>query len=149
MKAQYVDTRNKTPEELAAYCSRLTGELNIVIEASGAADTALKLIPNMSRSSIYVMTGIPRAQMNVEIEAAQLVRQIVRYNQVIVGSVNSNRRHFEMALGDLGEINRRFGGMLTDMVTHRFKLAEFEHAFDPDIRDRIKTVVEIEPWDQV
>jgi len=101
----------------------------------------------MSRSSIYVMTGIPREELFIQVDAAQLVRQIVRYNQVVVGSVNSNRSHFEMALKDIPEINSRFGGMLEEMITHCFRLEDYQQAFAVSDPTHIKTVIEVEPWD--
>jgi Zn-dependent alcohol dehydrogenase len=100
----------------------------------------------MSRSSIYVMTGIPQEGLAMQVDAAQIVRQIVRYNQVVVGSVNSNRSHFEMALKDIPAINSRFGGMLEEMITHRFKLQDYENIFGPTDQKHIKTVIEVEPW---
>jgi len=146
MDAKYIDVRDKTPEQIVDFCCTPSGVLNIIFEASGAAATALELIPFMSRSSIYVMTGIPRDDIKVKIDAARLMRQIVRYNQVIVGSVNSNRSHFEMALGDLERINKSFGGMLEKMITRRVPLKDYETAFKVDDPNHIKTVVEIEPW---
>ena len=83
---------------------------------------AVDLVNYMSRSSIFVMTGIPREELLIQVDAAQLVGQIVRYNQVVVGSVNSNRSHFEMALKDIPMMNSRFCGLLGEMITHRFKL---------------------------
>ncbi|MBI2852883.1 MAG: alcohol dehydrogenase catalytic domain-containing protein [Chloroflexi bacterium] len=146
MGATYVDARAKTPEQIVDFCCTPIGELNMIFEASGAADTALKLIPFMSRSSIYVMTGIPRGDLKIELDAAQLVRQVVRYNQVVVGSVNSNRRHFEMALGDIARINESFSGMLDEMVSRRLPLEDYAKAFTIDDPRHIKTVMEIEPW---
>ena len=105
MGAHYMDTRAKTPKEMVELCCSPTGNLDIIFEAAGAAATAIELINYMSRSSIYVMTGIPREELLMQVDAAQLVRQIVRYNQVVVGSVNSNRSHFEMAIKDITEIN--------------------------------------------
>jgi threonine dehydrogenase-like Zn-dependent dehydrogenase len=143
MGATYIDARNKTPKELVELCT-LGGNLNIVFEASGVADTALELINYLSRSSIYVMTGIPREGSLMQVDAAQIVRQMVRNNQVVVGSVNSNRSHFEMALGDIGEINSRFNGMLTEMITHRYRLEDFQQAFTTQDPKHIKTVIEVE-----
>ncbi len=144
MGANYIDARNKTPKELVAqYCA--AGNVDIIFEASGAADTALELINCMRRSSIYVMTGIPREELVMQLDAAQLVRQIVRYNQVVVGSVNSNRSHFEMALKDIPAINSRFGGMLEEMITHRFHLEDYQQIFSLSDPKHIKTVIEVEP----
>jgi threonine dehydrogenase-like Zn-dependent dehydrogenase len=146
MGANYIDSRQKTPKEMVELCCSPTGNLDIIFEASGAAATAVEFIPHMSRSSIYVMTGIPRGGIVIQLDAAELVRQIVRYNQVVVGSVNSNRGHFEMALRDIPEINSKFGGMLEEMLTHRFRLEDYERAFTLSDPKHIKTVIEVEPW---
>ena len=146
MGANYIDARTKTPKEMVELCCSPTGNLDIIFEAAGAAATAVELINYMSRSSIYVMTGIPREELIIQMDAAQLVRQIVRYNQVVVGSVNSNRSHFEMALKDIGEIGSHFGGILQAMFTHRFPLQDYKQAFALSDPKHIKTVIEVEPW---
>lgn len=144
--ASYIDSRNKTPKELVEhYCA--VGNVDIIFEASGAAATAVELINCMRRSSIYVMTGIPRGDIIIQVDAAQLVRQMVRYNQVIVGSVNSNRSHFEMALKDMEKIKSSFGSTLEEMLTHRVSLEDYHKAFAPRDAAHIKTVIEVEPWD--
>ena len=84
--------------------------------------------------------------MVIKVDAAQLVRQIVRYNQVVVGSVNSNRSHFEAALEDIPAIKSRLGGLLEEMITNRFKLEEYEQIFYSVDKNHIKTVIELEPW---
>ncbi len=146
MGANYIAASSKTPREIVDFCCSTSGNIDIIFEASGAAATAIDLINYMSRSSIYVMTGIPRQELVMQVDAAQLVRQIVRYNQVVVGSVNSNRSHFEMALKDIPVINSRFGGMLEEMITNRFQLEDYDRIFSPDDQQRIKTVIELEPW---
>ncbi len=143
----YIDARDRSPDEVAALCCESSGILDIILEASGAAETAIELIKYMSRSSIYVMTGIPHGDLDVKIDAAQLVRQLVQYNQVIVGSVNSNRRHFEMALRDIERIDTRFDHLPADMLTHRFRLEDYEKAFRLDDPRHVKTVIEVEAWE--
>ncbi|MFC1962430.1 hypothetical protein ACFLWB_00270 [Chloroflexota bacterium] len=66
-------------------------------------------------------------------------RQIIRYNQVVVGSVNSNRSHFEMALRDMDEINQRFNNILDKVLTHRFRLEEYKEVFSLQDPNRIKS----------
>jgi threonine dehydrogenase-like Zn-dependent dehydrogenase len=145
-QTHYIDARKKTPRDVVKLCCT-AGNLDIIFEAAGAADTAVALIPYMSRSSIYVMTGIPREELNMKLDAAKLVHHIVSYNQVVVGSVNSNRNHFEMALGHMGQADSRFDGMLSEMITHRFPLEEFAAALAVDDPAHIKTVIEVDPWE--
>ena len=143
IQAKYIDVRDKSPEEIVSFCCSPTGNLDMIFEASGAAEIAVKLVPHMSRSSIYVMTGIPRGDLNIQIDAAQLVRQVVRYNQVVVGSVNSNRRHFEMALKDIGDIALRYEGLLDKLITHHFRIEDYQQAFAISDPNHIKTVIKV------
>lgn len=142
---RYIDSRHKTPQEVVKLCCTL-GNLDIIFEAAGAAGAAVELINHMSRSSIYVMTGIPHGDLRTEVDAAELVRHLVRYNQVVVGSVNSNRHHFEMALEDIARINSRFDGLLDKMITRRCRLEDYQQAFASGGTAAIKTVIEVEPW---
>ncbi len=146
MGAGYLDARNRTPAELVDL-GGTEQYLDIIFEASGAAATAVELIKYMGRGSIYVMTGIPGEETLMQVDAAQLVRQIVSHNQVLVGSVNSNRSHFEMALKDIGRINSSFNGILEEMLTQHLNLKDFEKAFSPTGPNHIKTVIEVEPWE--
>ncbi len=143
--AGYIDARNKSPRQIIE-AGAGEGVLDILFEASGAAATALELIKYMSRSSIYVLTGLPREEIVMQLDAAQLVRQIVHYNQVILGSVNSNRSHFEMALNDMERLNLTFTGALESLLTQRVKLQDYQLAFAPKDSQHIKTIIEIEHW---
>ena len=147
MGANYIDVRGKKPNEIVELCCGSSNRLDIIFEAAGAAATAIELVNHMARSSIYIMTGIPREELMIQVDAAQVMRQIVRNNQIIVGSVNSNRSHFEMALKDIPAINSRFGGMLEEMITHHFTLRDYELIFAPTDQNRIKTVIDIAPWE--
>ncbi len=142
--SSYLDASGKEASQLMEECSVAAGSLDIILEASGAAEMAVHLIDYMSRDSIYVMTGIPRGDMKVELDAAQLVRQMVRYNQVLVGSVNSNRTHFETALADIPGIQKAFEGFLPQLFTHRYSLDDCAAAFaSPAEPGHIKTIVEV------
>ena len=117
--------------------------LDVIFEASGASAIAGELILYMSRSSIYVMTGIPREDMVLNIDTAQIWRQMVRFNQVLVGSVNSNRHHFESAVTAMPAIVGAYPELVRSVITHRYKLSEFEKAFGDKGPEHIKTVIEV------
>jgi threonine dehydrogenase-like Zn-dependent dehydrogenase len=141
--AAHVDVRGREPEDVVEYCCR-ESHLDMILEASGASEFALRLIPHMARSSVYILMGIPPGEYRREIDANRLLRQIVRYNQVVMGSVNSNRRHFEMALADMPRINSTFDDILDGMFTHKFKFSEWAEAFKVSDPNQMKITVEMD-----
>ncbi|VVC04007.1 Glucose 1-dehydrogenase [Candidatus Burarchaeum australiense] len=130
-------------EKVVEQCQR-DRHLDIIIEAAGASELALSIIPYMSRSSVYVLTGIPRGEQLATMDTNKLLRHIVRYNQAIVGSVNSNRTHFEMAIDDIQGINNKFNNILDEFITNRFKLSEYKQAFSFESKDSIKIAIGID-----
>jgi threonine dehydrogenase-like Zn-dependent dehydrogenase len=138
--AKYIDIRKVSIPE----AFKVAGDVHIIFEASGASEFAINMIPYMSRSSIYVMTGIPKGELKATFDAHAILRQIVRYNQVIVGTVNSNKRHFEMAIKDIPRINRKFDKILDKIITHRFKLNQYQEYFNLQDPNQLKIVVDVD-----
>jgi threonine dehydrogenase-like Zn-dependent dehydrogenase len=138
--AKYIDIRKiSIPEAF-----KIAGDVHIIFEASGASEFAINMIPHMSRSSIYIMTGIPKGELKATFDAHAILRQIVRYNQVIVGTVNSNKNHFGMAIKDIPRINRKFDNILDNLVTHRFKLNQYQEYFNLQDPNQLKIVVDVD-----
>jgi threonine dehydrogenase-like Zn-dependent dehydrogenase len=91
------------------------------------------------------MTGVPRVGAEkIPVNADLMLRQMVRHNLAIIGSVNSNASHFARALEDVRVIRKRFGTILEDGITHRFPFDSAEQAFavlqDPN---SLKVVLDI------
>ncbi|MBI4287287.1 MAG: alcohol dehydrogenase catalytic domain-containing protein [Chloroflexi bacterium] len=139
MEAQYIDGRGITPESLV----KRMGNPDIVFEASGASELALGLLPVGARNGAFVFTGIPRGQSQVCMDGDLLLRQMVRLNQIIIGSINSNRRHFEAALQNMVEIDKRFDNVLHRVITHSFALKDYRDAFAP-IPDSLKVIFQVD-----
>ncbi|ADJ26192.1 Alcohol dehydrogenase GroES domain protein [Dehalogenimonas lykanthroporepellens BL-DC-9] len=144
LEAQYINVRGLTAEQIMEQ-SLIKGErLDIIFEASGASAMALELVNFMSRSSIYVMTGIPQKEQKVDIDAAAIVRQMVRFNQVIVGSVNSNRHHFESVMKSIPLLKERFPELRNRVLTDRFGFNDYREAFNRRNAESIKTYISLE-----
>jgi len=141
--AQHVDVRGKQPEDVVEFCCK-ESHLDMILEASGASEFALRIVPHMARSSVYILMGIPQGEYKREFDANKLLRQIVRFNQVVVGSVNSNRGHFEMALADIPRINSTFNNILDRMFTHNFKFGDWREAFNVTDPNQMKITVEMD-----
>jgi threonine dehydrogenase-like Zn-dependent dehydrogenase len=141
--AVYIDTRKYSDDEIFS----TFGPFDVIIEATGVSDASLNLIPNMNRNAIYVMTGIPRtSDKEAPVKVDRLMRHIVRWNQMIVGTVNSNRSHFERALADMQRFQEQEGiDLAKDVITHRFPAFEsgVEKHFLTQYEGQLKVVLEI------
>ncbi len=70
------------------------------------------------------------------------MRQLVLKNQVMVGSVNASRRHFQTAVENLENAKRTWGDAIDRIITHRFPYTEYAEALSLRSTDEIKTVLE-------
>lgn len=61
---------------------------------------------------------------------------------MVLGTVSSNRGHYERAITLLAEIEQKWPGWLSRLLTRRLSLVDFEEALRP-AHDGIKTVIEI------
>jgi threonine dehydrogenase-like Zn-dependent dehydrogenase len=93
-------------------------------------------------SGLYVLTGIPGGTRPLEVAGAELIRQLVLSNQVIIGSVNASRDHFQMAVDDLSHAHLRWGKHIDALITQRHPAADFETALAHHGDDEIKVVLE-------
>ncbi len=140
--AHYLNAKGKKNTEILP-----TGlNIDIMFEASGASELALNIIPQMTRNSIIVLTGISRGESNLCFDANMLLTQIVRFNQVIAGSVNGNRTHFEMSIADMAKIEKKYPSVLRRSITHRFALFDFEKAIFNNDQNQLKTVFDFEKY---
>jgi len=66
-------------------------------DASGYSRAGVQLTGCAGSHGIYVVTGIPGASRPIEIPGAELVRQLVLDNQLMLGSVNAHAAIFRWA----------------------------------------------------
>jgi threonine dehydrogenase-like Zn-dependent dehydrogenase len=137
---QYVDGRqvpaNQVDDKL--------GPMELIFDATGVASLEFNLLDALASDGIYVLTGIPSGDRPLEIPGANLIRQLVLGNQVMLGSVNAARGHFQMAVDDLARAHLRWGDHLAKLITHRYPYTEFDVALGQQPPGAIKTVVEWE-----
>ena len=136
--AKYVDERQVKPDALEEYL----GPIDLIFEATGAAHLEFDLISALGINGIYVLTGIPGGDRPINIEGPALMRQLVLRNQVMVGSVNAGRKHFQMAVDDLGKARKTWGDAIDRVITHRFPYTQFAEALSHHSPDEIKSVLE-------
>ncbi|MEK7280779.1 MAG: glucose 1-dehydrogenase [Chloroflexota bacterium] len=137
--AHHVDAREKTPLVI----TEEVGSPDFILEASGASDVAFNLLPTLARNGVYILTGIPRGISQVCLDGNLTLRQLVRYNQLIVGIINSNREHYVAALHDLASLKQTFGPIMDSFISHRFRLLDYEEAFNFESKDQVKVIFDL------
>ena len=112
-------------------------EADIVIECTGHVQMLLEAGPRNVRYRITCLTGVSAAGDESTVDPGLLNRNMVLQNSVIFGSVNANRRHYELAATALAHADP---GWLAGLITRRVPLARWADAYDRS-PDDIKTVL--------
>jgi threonine dehydrogenase-like Zn-dependent dehydrogenase len=111
---------------------------DIVIECTGAASIVFDAIEHSGTCGIVCLTGISSGGRMLKIDAGLLNRLLVLENDVVFGSVNANRRHYEAAAEALARADR---GWLARLVTRRLPLSRWSEAIQRPSGD-VKTVLD-------
>ncbi len=118
------------------------GSMELILDATGIASLEFNLMEALGRNGVYVLTGIPGGDRPVEVRGAELVRRLVLENQVMLGSVNASRDHFQMAVEDLAQAALRWPGLLERLVTSRRPAQEFQAVLTGHDPDEIKAILD-------
>lgn len=135
---RYVDGRETRPSAL----DDVYGQIDMIFEATGIARVEFDLLGALGINGVYVLTGIPGGDRPLQIDGAALMRQLVLRNQVMIGSVNASRKHFEMAVEDLGKAYKAWGKTMEQIITHVVPYPDFAEVLEKHPDSEIKAVVE-------
>lgn len=134
----YIDGRQIAPGKLEAKY----GGFELIFEATGIASLEFELLDALAVNGAYVLTGIPMGERPVSVAGAELMRRVVLRNQVMLGSVNAARDHYQTAVDDLGRARLMWGELVTGLITNRHPYGDFADAFAHHGAEEIKVVVE-------
>lgn len=132
--ATYIDSR-ETPVENIPERYR---EMDLVYEATGYARHAFEGLDAVAPNGVLALLGVP-GNWCFEIDGGRLHREAVLENKAVIGSVNSDRKHFRAALDTLQQLP---AWVVDDIVTGVHPYTEPEAAFDTDADATIKTSLE-------
>jgi glucose 1-dehydrogenase len=118
------------------------GSFDMIFEATGIASLQFELLDALALDGVYAVAGIPSGDQPLSVEGSALMRRLVLQNQLIVGSVNASRDHFQLAVHDLSMAERRWPGQIARLITHRHPYTDFEAAFQHHGSDEIKVVLD-------
>ena len=112
-------------------------EADIVIECTGFVQMLLAVGPQHVRYRIICLTGVSAAGGESTVDPGLLNRNMVLQNSVLFGSVNANRRHYELAAQALAQADP---GWLAGLITRRVPIGQWADAYTRQ-PDDIKTVL--------
>jgi threonine dehydrogenase-like Zn-dependent dehydrogenase len=134
---QYVSTSEVALEAL----STRVGRADVVFEATGAAAVVMPAIALLAPDGIAVLVSVTSGERRFEVDVATWNRQIVLGNQIIVGTVNAGRRHFEAGVRDAEALQSRHPGWLARLITRRVPFTDLTGLFERPAHE-IKTVLD-------
>ena len=112
-------------------------EADIVIECTGFVQMLLEVGPQHVRYRIICLTGVSAAGTESSVDPGLLNRNMVLQNSVLFGSVNANRRHYELAAQALAEADPDW---LAGLITRQVPIGQWADAYTRQ-PDDIKTVL--------
>jgi threonine dehydrogenase-like Zn-dependent dehydrogenase len=112
---------------------------DIIVEATGVSQVVLDAMGHTGANGIVCLTGISTGGHEIGLDAGDLNRRLVLENDLVFGSVNANRRHYEAAAAALAQADR---GWLERLITRRVPLDDWRAALTREEHD-IKVVIEL------
>ncbi|WP_175440019.1 glucose 1-dehydrogenase [Micromonospora nigra] len=118
--------------------SELDFEPDVIVECTGAPVVVLDVMCKIGHNGVVCLAGVSSGGRTIDFDAGALNRALVLENNVVFGSVNANRRHWDLAAAALGRADPDW---LAALITRRVPVAEYAAAYTAE-PDDIKVVVE-------
>ena len=111
---------------------------DVIVECTGVASVICETISHMGNDGILCLAGVSSHNQKVNLDLGTINRTMVLENSVIFGSVNANRKHWEMAEKALVDADRKW---LKRLISRREPLANWQQVLERR-PDDIKVVIE-------
>ena len=100
---------------------------DVIIEATGVPRLVWDAMDWVAPDGIVCLTGVSSGAHTLDVDVGGLNRTMVLENNVVVGSVNANRRHYQAAADALARAER---GWLEQLITRRVAVADWQAALE-------------------
>jgi threonine dehydrogenase-like Zn-dependent dehydrogenase len=118
------------------------GQIDFILEATGNSSVAFEAMPQLGNNGVLCLTGVSAGNRSIEIPADVINLHMVLGNRVAFGSVNANRRYFELGVQHFQQAERQWPGIFERLITRRVPFDDFMSALDRRPED-IKTLLTI------
>jgi threonine dehydrogenase-like Zn-dependent dehydrogenase len=114
-------------------------EADVIVECTGVPSVIVDVMTHSATDAVVCLTGVSSVGTRIPLDVGRLNRTTVLQNDVVFGSVNANRRHYEAGVAALAAADRSW---LSRLITRRVPLADFRDAFARR-PDDVKVVLEL------
>jgi glucose 1-dehydrogenase len=114
-------------------------DADVVVECTGVGQLVFDAMDKSAPDGIVCLTGVSPAGRTLTIDAGALNRELVLHNEVVFGTVNANRRHYEAAAAALVGADQAW---LERLVSRRVSLGQWEAGMQRR-PDDVKTVIDL------
>ncbi|HEU5115379.1 MAG TPA: glucose 1-dehydrogenase [Isosphaeraceae bacterium] len=119
--------------------NRAADGVDVVIECTGVSQLVFDVMGRTAPNGIVCLTGVSSGGRPLSADIGALNRAMVLENDVVFGSVNANRTHYEAGAEALAKADRAW---LERLVTRRVRLDDWRQALDRQ-PDDVKPVIEL------
>ncbi|MDQ6712816.1 MAG: glucose 1-dehydrogenase [Candidatus Dormibacteraeota bacterium] len=118
------------------------GQVDFILEGTGSSEVAFAAMAQLGTNGVLCLTGVSAGNRHIEIPSDVINLQMVLGNRLAFGSVNANRRYFEMGVAHFQQAEARWPGIFDRLITRRVPFDDFMSALDRRPED-IKTLLTI------
>ncbi len=118
------------------------GQIDFMLEGTGNSTVAFEAMAQLGINGVLCLTGVSGGTSSIEIPADVINLQMVLGNRLAFGSVNANRRYFEMGVQHFQQAERQWPAIFERLITRRVPFDDFMSALDRRPED-IKTLLTI------
>jgi glucose 1-dehydrogenase len=115
------------------------GHADVVVECTGVGELVLDAIDKTGPDGIVCLTGVSSAGRTLTIDPGALNRELVLENELVFGTVNANRRHYQAAAAGLAKADQSW---LERLISHRVPLDRWSDALQRR-PDDVKAVIDL------
>jgi threonine dehydrogenase-like Zn-dependent dehydrogenase len=111
---------------------------DVLMECTGAPAVIAETFAATAPAGITCLLGVTAPGRELKLDVGRINRSMVLDNETVFGSVNANRRHYEIAADALRQADKAWLGAL---ITRRVPLERWSEALEPRPGD-IKVIIE-------
>jgi threonine dehydrogenase-like Zn-dependent dehydrogenase len=112
-------------------------EPDVAIECTGVAQLIFDMMDSAGANGIVCLTGVSSTGRELSVDVGMLNRRMVLENDVVFGSVNANRRHYEAGAAALAKADKAW---LARLITRTVPLDQWRGAYERQPTD-VKVVL--------